>query len=333
MRRKRSLPWIYRWSRPLIGAVAIAGAVLTAFLTIKKLTGSALECGIESAGAGCGGVLNSPYAEVFGLPLSLFGCLAYISMAVFALLPLTINREQKKQLKRQLEDATWWLLLAGSIAMAVFSGYLMFILATELKTLCPYCIGSALFSLGLLILTITGKDWEDIGQIFFTGIMVALLTIVVTLGIYSKINDSAIADDSAVQEEIVDPKDGKIVIPEPVGDPKPPKGWEISTVSGEADIALAKHLTSTGAKKYGAFWCPHCFEQKQLFGKAGFSEVDYVECDPQGENPQRDTCIAKGIQSFPTWEIDGKLYPGTKVLDELAELSKYEGNKEFKYKL
>ena len=333
MRRKRSLPWIYRWSRPLIGAVAIAGAILTAFLTIKKLTGSAVACGIDSAGAGCGGVLNSAYAEVFGLPLSLFGCLAYVSMAAFALVPLVINREQKKQLKRQLEDATWWLLLAGSIAMAVFSAYLMFILATELKTLCFYCIGSALFSLSLLVLTITGKDWEDIGQIFFTGAMVALLTIVVTLGIYSKINDSAIADDSTVREEVVDPQDGKIVIPEPVGDPKPPKGWEINTVSGEADIALAKHLTATGAKKYGAFWCPHCFEQKQLFGKEGFAEVDYVECDSQGENPQRDVCIAKGIQSFPTWEIDGQLYPGTKVLDELAELSKYEGNKEFKYKL
>ena len=334
MRRKRSLPWIYRWSRPLIGAVAIAGAVLTAFLTIKKLTGSAVEeCLIESAAGSCGDVLNSPYAEVFGLPLSLFGCLAYVSMAAFALVPLAINRDQKKQLKRQLEDATWWLLLAGSIAMVVFSAYLMFILATELKIPCTYCIGSALFSLSLLVLTITGKDWEDIGQIFFTGVMVALLTIVVTLGIYSQINGSAIADDNTVQEEVVDPKDGKVLIPEPVGDPKPPKGWEINTVSGEADIALAKHLTATGAKKYGAFWCPHCFEQKQLFGKEGFAEVDYVECDPQGENPQRDACIAKGIQSFPTWEIDGKLYPGTKVLDELAELSKYEGNKEFKYKL
>lgn len=332
MRRRRSLPWIYRWSRPLIGTIAIAGAVLTAFLTVKKLTGSTLECGIDSAGAGCGGVLNSAYATVFGLPLSLFGCLAYISMATFALVPLAISRDQQKNLKKQLENLTWWLLLAGSMAMAVFSGYLMFILATELKTLCPYCIGSAAFSLSLLILTLTGRDWEDLGQILFTGIIVALLTIVVALGIYSGVNPSS-AQAKATKSEVVDPQDGKIVIPQPTVAPTPPKGWEITTISEESEIALAEHLAATGAKTYGAFWCPHCYDQKQLFGKEAFDEIEYVECDPQGKNPQRDVCIDRGVKSFPTWEIEGKIYPGTKELSELAKLSKYEGEKDFKYKL
>jgi uncharacterized membrane protein len=332
MRRRRSQPWIYRWSRPIIGAIAIAGAILTAYLTVTKLLGTGPVCSAEAtAGAGCGGVLDSAYAEVFGLPLSLFGCLAYISMAVFALVPLAIKREKQKDLKKRLENLTWWLLLAGSIAMAVFSGYLMFILATELKTLCFYCIGSALFSLSLLILTLTGRDWEDLGQILFTGLIVGLLTIVVTLGIYSNIN-SSIAQANGKQE-VVDPKDGKIAIPQIVEQPTPPHGWEITTISGEAEIALAKHLTEIGAKKYGAFWCPHCYEQKELFGKEAFKEIDYIECDPQGENPQRDVCIAAKIQSFPTWEIDGKLYPGTKLLDELAKLSNYQGDKNFKYKL
>jgi len=71
MRRRRSLPWIYRWSRPIIGAIAIAGAILTAYLTITKLTGGGPACSAEAAaGAGCGGVLNSAYATVF-LPLFL----------------------------------------------------------------------------------------------------------------------------------------------------------------------------------------------------------------------------------------------------------------------
>ena len=331
MRRRRSLPWIYRWSRPIIGAIAIAGAVLTAYLTVTKLTGSGPACSVDAAaGAGCGGVLDSAYATVFGLPLSLFGCLAYLSMAAFALVPLAIDREKQKGLKKQLENYTWWLLLAGSIAMAVFSAYLMYVLATELKTLCPYCIGSALFSLSLLIFTITGRDWEDLGQIMFTGLIVGLLTLVVTLGIYSNINNPSIAQADPA-EEVVD-VDGLIAIPQAKGQPTPPKGWNITTTSGEAEIALAKHLTATGAKKYGAYWCPHCYDQKQLFGKKAFAEVNYLECDPKGENPQREACLAAGIQSFPTWEIDGKFYPGTKTLAELAELSKYEGNKEFKYK-
>ena len=334
MRRRRSLPWIYRWSRPIIGAIAIAGAVLTAYLTITKLTGSGPACSVDaSAWAGCGGVLDSAYATIFGLPLSLFSCLAYVSMAVFALVPLAIDGEKQKALKRQLENYTWWLLLMGSIAMAVFSGYLMYILATELKTVCPYCIGSALFSLSLLVLTITGRDWEDLGQIMFTGLIVGLLTIVVTLGIYSGINNPSVAgeDENISYEEVVD-ADGLIQIPEAKGAATPPKGWKIVTTSGEAEMELAKHLTATGAKKYGAFWCPHCYDQKLLFGKEAFAEVNYFECAEEGENPQRDACLAAGIQSFPTWEIDGKFYPGTKTLAELAELSGYEGNTDFKYK-
>lgn len=332
MRRRRSIPWIYRWSRPIIGGIAISGAVLTAYLTITKLTGSGPACSIEaSGGSGCSGVLDSVYATVFGLPLSLFGCLAYLSMAAFALVPLAIDPDKQKSWKKQLENYTWWLLLAGSIAMAVFSGYLMYVLATELKTLCPYCIGSALFSLSLLIFTLTGRDWEDLGQIMFTGVIVGLLTIVVTLGIYSNVNNSVV-NANGIKEEVVD-ADGKIAIPQPTATPTPPKGWELTTTSGAAEIALAKHLTATGAKKYGAFWCPHCYEQKQLFGKAAFAEINYIECDPQGENPQREVCVAAGIQSFPTWEIDGKFYPGTKTLAELAKLSNYQGDSNFKYKL
>lgn len=332
MRRRRSLPWIYRWSRPIIGVIAIAGAILTAYLTITKLIGVDPVCSADAAaGAGCGGVLNSAYATVFGLPLSLFGFLAYLSMAAFALVPLVISQERQKNLKKQLENSTWWLLLAGSIAMTVFSAYLMYILATDLKTICPYCIGSAIFSLSLLILTITGRDWEDLGQILFTGFIVGLLTILVTLGIYSGVN-SPLAQANGTAEEVVD-ADGLIAIPEAIGQPKPPKGWEITTTSGTAEVELAKHLTATGAKKYGAFWCPHCFEQKQLFGKEAFAEINYFECDPNGENPQREACLAAGIQSFPTWEIDGKFYPGTKTAEELAKLSNYQGNKDFKYKL
>jgi uncharacterized membrane protein len=327
MRRRRSLPWIYRWSRPIIGAIAIAGAVLTAYLTITKLTGTGPVCAADAPGAGCGGVLDSDYATVFGLPLSLFGCLAYIGMAVFALVPLAINSETQKKLKQQSENLTWWLLLAGSIAMTVFSGYLMYILATELKTLCPFCLTSAGFALSLLILTITGRDWEDLGQAFFTGAIVSLLTIVVTLGIYSGINGDALAD------EIVDPQDGKIAIIEPQGPYVAPHGWEMTSVSGKAEIALAKHLKSIGAKMYGAYWCPHCYEQKQLLGKKAVKKMIYIECAPEGENPQPDVCRAAKIQSFPSWEINGKLEPGIKTPEELAKVSNYQGDKDFKYKL
>lgn len=39
---------------------------------------------------------------------------------------------------------------------------------------------------------------------------------------------------------------------------------EITTPSSPFAIALAKHLNAIGAKMYGAFWCSHCVEQKQV---------------------------------------------------------------------
>ena len=327
MRRKRSLPWIYRWSRPLIGAISIAGAILTAYLTITKILGSGPECGIDGAGGSCNAVLNSPYAEVFGLPLSLFGCLGYLAMTIFALSPLLVDPDKNRGLRKQLENITWLLLLAGSTAMAVFSGYLMYILAFEIKTVCYYCIGSALFALSMFILTITGKDWEDIGQIFFTGAIVTVLTLVGTLGVYAGVNDTSTIGG-------VPDADGLIPITQAQGSPQPPKGWEITSISGESEVELAEHLTAVGAKKYGAYWCPHCYEQKQLFGKEAFDKVTYVECaDDKNPRLQTPACQQAKITSYPTWEIDGELYPGTQELPKLAELTDYQGETNFKYKL
>lgn len=85
---------------------------------------------------------------------------------------------------------------------------------------------------------------------------------------------------------------------------------------------LAEHLSQTNAVMYGAFWCPHCASQKELFGDAA-SQVPYVECDPEGENAQPELCQAKGIPGYPTWEIDGEFYTGTRSLENLAELSNF----------
>ncbi len=330
MPRRRSVPWIYRWSRPIIGAIAILGALLTAYLTVEKLTGSEVVCNAAASGAaGCNDVLSSAYATVFGLPLTLFGFLAYTSMASFALVPLAVNAEENKKLRKKLEEWSWLLLLIGGVAMAVFSSYLMYVLASEIKAFCPYCIGSAIFSWSLLILTIIGRDWEDLGQIIFTGFIVAIVTLVGTLGVYSQINVTPASDNPA--EVAIDPQSGRIIIPEPEGQPQAPYGWKINTTSGEAEIELAKHLTAIGAKKYGAFYCPHCYEQKQLFGKAAFDKIDYIECNSAGKDPQPQLCEQKGIRSVPTWEINGKVYKGVQSLDRLAEVSGYKGPTNFKY--
>lgn len=51
--------------------------------------------------------------------------------------------------------------------------------------------------------------------------------------------------------------------------------------SGQA-LSLSKRLQEAGAKMYGAFWCSHCLDQKQEFGKEAMSSFPYVECFPNG---------------------------------------------------
>ena len=325
MSRRRSAPWIHRWSRQLIGLIAIVGALLTAYLTVVKLTGSTVACsGTEAAAASaasCNSVLASPYATVFGLPLTLLGCLAYISMATFALAPLAVNSEHKKELRSQLENGTWLLLLAGATAMTTFSGYLMYVLAFKLHAVCPYCIGSALFSLSMLVLTLMGRTWEDIGQLFFIGIVVGMVTLISTLGVYAQVGGGSTSAKN------------RTPIPEATSAPQPVVGWEITTTSGEAEIALARHLTKVGVKEYGAYWCPHCYEQKQLFGKQAYKDINYTECTPDGKNGQPQVCKDVGVKAFPTWSINGKLTAGVKTLDQLADETGYKGPRNFKYTL
>ena len=71
-----------RPSYKAIAGLTVAGAALTAYLTVQKVTGAPVVC---LASGGCGSVLNSDYATVFGIPLSLLGLLGYGSTAALAL--------------------------------------------------------------------------------------------------------------------------------------------------------------------------------------------------------------------------------------------------------
>ncbi|EKX49484.1 hypothetical protein GUITHDRAFT_68042, partial [Guillardia theta CCMP2712] len=90
-------------------------------------------------------------------------------------------------------------------------------------------------------------------------------------------------------------------------------------------IALGKHLQSVGAVMYGAYWCSHCYNQKQLLGRQVADEtLKYVECDKKGAYSKRDMCKEKKVPGFPTWEINGELFPGEKSLEELAKISGFD---------
>lgn len=93
--------------------------------------------------------------------------------------------------------------------------------------------------------------------------------------------------------------------------------WGITRIlapeqAGEHD-ELAQCLTDRGVVMYGTDWCPHCQEQKQLFG-ASFKLVMYVNCDA---NPS--ACDAAGVEGYPTWVFPiGDSLSGAQPLQTLA---------------
>ena len=88
--------------------------------------------------------------------------------------------------------------------------------------------------------------------------------------------------------------------------------------------ALASHLEESGAKFYGAYWCPHCQMQKAVFGASG-KRLPYVECTPAGPKGPRDTdCVTAEIAGYPTWIIDGRRIERAIAPAQLAKLSGFE---------
>jgi len=82
---------------------------------------------------------------------------------------------------------------------------------------------------------------------------------------------------------------------------------------------FAQCLKDKGAIFYGAFWCPHCQDQKKLFGSSA-KLLPYVECSTPDAKAQTPICIEKKVVSYPTWDFaDGSRLMGEIPLAQLSE--------------
>jgi hypothetical protein len=66
--------------------------------------------------------------------------------------------------------------------------------------------------------------------------------------------------------------------------------------------AFAQCLSSHQARMYGLYWCPHCLEQKEMFGEA-FHYVPYTECAIKGSSEMAAECRVAGVKLFPSWQF------------------------------
>jgi hypothetical protein len=83
--------------------------------------------------------------------------------------------------------------------------------------------------------------------------------------------------------------------------------------------SFAKCLADKQAKMYGLYWCPHCADQKRMFGES-FQHIPYIECAIRGSHELAPECKVAGVKLFPSWQF-GTEAPkvGVLSLDELSQ--------------
>ena len=297
-----------KWARIAMAILATIGIIDTGSITFQKWGWiGTLSCpgGLN----GCEEVLNSPWGSLvigseLSIPLSLLGLLSYLSVLFMTILPFLPGLSNNKN---DLSRKTWWGLFLTSCGMAAFSLILIWLMVFKIEAFCFFCFLSGFISITLLILTILGGGWDDPRELIFRGIIISLIVILCGL---------IWASDSNPKETNISRESQGL----------PPI---VQNISNQNTIALAKHLTKNGIVMYSAYWCPHCHDQKELFGNEAVSELVIIECAIDGKNNQSDLCKTKGITGYPSWEFNGEIESGVQSLEELANLSEYKSPVKF----
>lgn len=127
------------WAAIIAAVVSLAGIADAAYLTVHHYTAEPVPCSIIE---GCEQVLTSPYATIGGIPLAVFGLLAYFAAFSLALLTIFGNK------------LMWKLFGAQVVIMAIFSAWLIYVQAAIIGAFCQFCLLSALITTILLFIFI-----------------------------------------------------------------------------------------------------------------------------------------------------------------------------------
>ena len=238
------------------------------------------------AGSNCDVVRASTYGRVAGLPVAVLGVVYFL-----AVLGAAIARAPWRQPLLQVLGGVG---IGSALLFMAVQGLL-------LGAWCPYCLVADLAALivGIRVLWTLGRSRP--GGSLMRGVVGATLAVAVLVGGYAVTSPVAAS---------VSPGDST--------------SDTSSALSPDRLAALADHLRASGAVFYGAYWCPHCQEQKEAFG-ASAGRLPYVECDPRGADARPDLCQAAGVRAYPTWVIGGQKLEGEIPPADLVRLSDFGG--------
>lgn len=147
--------------RALICAfLSVIGIGISAYLQVVhigmlrgELIGGA-ACGASGTIFNCHAVTASPVGTILGLPLALWGVLAYLATLALSLIAWQFSDWSERALT---------LLVGLSLALLLDDLVLLAIMVTQIQLLCPLCLATYAISAGLLV-TATwalGKRWSE----------------------------------------------------------------------------------------------------------------------------------------------------------------------------
>ena len=131
---------VFYWG---IVILTVLGAVDAVYLIIYKLTGNNQMC---LGNGGCHDVNFSPYSEIYGIPVAVFGLAAYLAILCILIL--------EARLKTAKENGP--LVIFGiSLGGVAFTAYLTYLEIYVIHAICPFCVASAVIITLIFGLAIT----------------------------------------------------------------------------------------------------------------------------------------------------------------------------------
>lgn len=160
--------------------MAFGGFLLAFYIHHTKKTGEKLVCPV---GASCDTVVHSVYSRFWGMPVELFGLAYYgliaVSYGLFVIFPHFIT------------PLAVFVVLGITIVASLFSAYLTFIQAFNIKQWCSWCLVSAGICASIFILALLGVE---ISLAFVLGRYYEFILISHIVGMALGVGGATIAD-------------------------------------------------------------------------------------------------------------------------------------------
>ncbi len=143
LNRKKFLKFV--WIASVLSLVGLADSI---YLTIHHYTARPMPCSIVE---GCEKVLTSQYATFWGIPIAIFGAIAYLFALIWSILTYFGK------------TLFWYVFLFQTSLMAAYSAWLVYLQWAVIESFCQFCLLSAfvcftLFSLALIAIFASRQD-------------------------------------------------------------------------------------------------------------------------------------------------------------------------------